>query len=112
VTERACNWPECSNVVATFMCAAHWQLLSSDMQKRVRAAWQPADPDAHSNRVLMFDVERWLDATFGAKPERDTRGRWARLVRYVRDRDAARGRAAAVDQVPATRPPVQLRLVP
>lgn len=110
--EHACHWPECPNVGDAFMCAPHWALLSREMQTRVRASWQGDAPKSSSSLRVAYDVVLWIDSTFSAKPERDRRGKWERLVRFVRDRDAARGRAAAVDKPPAPRAPVQLRLVP
>lgn len=107
----ACNFPGCKLEVATFMCEPHWMVLPLALRQRIRNGFDATQPESHASRVVLREIENWIERELGAKPERDNRGRWARLVRYVRDRDASRGRAAAVDN-PAPRAPVQLRLVP
>jgi hypothetical protein len=112
---RVCRWPGCNLEVATFMCEPHWRALPMALQQRIRAGWQAEAPESPASLRVLYELAKWIGEEFGGEAERDRRGRWARLGRYVRDRDAKRGRALVAEPVDSPAPrraAVQLRLVP
>ena len=90
-------WPGCAKKVDDWRwgCGEHWHILPAGIRERIESKVTGAE----------LDAETWIRGTFGADiKERWDRGKWERLVRWVRDRDAARALRTATT-VPQTERP-------
>jgi hypothetical protein len=87
---KECSWPGCARKVDDWRwgCGEHYRLLPADIQLAIRGGALNAQQLA----------EQWIRETFGGEiRERWDPGKWERLVRMIRDKDAIRRarRAAA-----------------
>lgn len=93
------------------MCRTHYEMLPAELRIAVARAYVPGMTLEEATPGLMralHDITAWIRSTFGAQNESHDPGRWERLVRWVRERDALRAQRRAASA--ASRP--RLTLVP
>ena len=100
----SCRWPDCTVGTAShhIVCDTHWKALPGFLRARIYQTGTFVD----EHELLAVDIAAWVRAEFSGVDDRHDRGRWARLVRWVRERDAARAarRLAEASQTPAAEP--------
>ncbi len=87
---HTCLWPACETDVPPprMVCRAHWKLLPGHLRARLWEVEQ--SPMTLAIQGVAQQIQAWIAAEFNATPDRHDRGRWERLVRWVRERDEAR----------------------
>ena len=91
---KECSWPGCAKKVDDWRwgCGEHYHLLPADIQ----AAINGGDPEA------VQIAENWIRGTFGGEiRERWDPGKWERLVRMIRAKDANRALRRAATPAPS-----------
>ena len=90
----SCAWPGCTTPAAAW-CKPHYDQLPANIQTAlVRSFVKGAAEQSTGYRRAEDEALRWIQVTFDGGPvrERYEPAVWERLVRHVRDRDAARAR--------------------
>ncbi len=94
----SCVWPECHDDVppGRYACGPHWKALPGHLKARL---WQLEHVQSTTELgVVTHEVHAWVRAEFQGIAERHDPGRWERLVRGVRERDAARKARRELEQ--------------
>lgn len=79
-----CKWPGCKSAEHRPWCDEHFRALPGHIRTMIANRWSEADREALAWIRVTFDAD-------GGRGKWDP-GKWERLVRSVRDRDAARAR--------------------
>lgn len=83
-----CRWPGCEEHGRRW-CEQHYRMLPHHLRVRIAQG----DDAEHVD----MEAQAWIRVTFDAgSRERWDPGKWERLVRFVRERDAARARRRAL----------------
>ena len=90
---NACRWPNCAAELADhhLVCDEHWSALPGFLRARIYQSGTFIDEHA----AIEQEISGWVHATFSGVDERRDHGRWDRLCRVVRAKDAARAAARA-----------------
>ena len=82
---KECSWPGCAKKVEAWRwgCGPHWHVLPTSIRDRIEGGM----PNA------LHEAQAWIRQAFSAEiKEKWDPGKWARLVRFVRERDELRKR--------------------
>lgn len=96
---HVCQWPNCGRKVQAgyWGCREHWYTLPQHHQRRIRGTYIAGEQPSNAYANVLYEVLAWIRNEFGGVDDRHDPGRWERLVRWVRDRDATRAKAREVD---------------
>lgn len=101
-----CHWPGCKREVPPKLwgCGEHWWALPADLRARIWSTYREGQEITKTPSVdylyVVAEVDAWIRRTFLGDIKEHDPGRWARLVRFVRDRDAARAARLATEGAP------------
>lgn len=90
---NACIWAGCKETSESWGCATHRSLVPKSFREQLDrsfAKYDAIDAQPWGFQKVRYELEAWVRKTFAADVREPDPGRWARLVRYVRARDAAR----------------------
>jgi len=93
---HTCHWPRCKREVPPKLwgCREHWAALPAHLRSKIWAAYVEGQEITKTPSLeylaVAEEVQAWIMKEFGADVDRHDPGRWERLVRMVRQRDAAR----------------------
>ena len=116
VRHATCSWPSCPQNCDGFelpWCIDHWNTLPLMVRDELLRA-RCENLDSPGYQAAQDWAYEWIVRAFGVSDARDKYdpGRWERLVAFVRERDAARGRPViTTPATPVERKPVQLTLL-
>ncbi len=101
--KHTCHWPGCKRAVPPKLwgCGEHWAMLPQKIKSRIWAAYVAGQEISKTPSAAYLqaaaEADRWIRENFAGQVKDHDPGRWARLVRWVKERDASRAARRAVD---------------